>query len=57
MQNQEDRNFLLAQCEPGRRGTMGAADHRHGAMEKHSQRKLLQKQRKSPIYDISAQQN
>ena len=48
MENQEDREFLLAQCEPGRRGTMGAADHKLAAMQKRSQkRQLLQEERKS----------
>ena len=48
MENQEDREFLLAQCEPGRRGTMGAADHKLAAMQKCSQkRQLLQEERKS----------
>ena len=33
MENQEDREFLLAQREPGRRGTMGAANHKLAAMQ------------------------
>ena len=48
MENQEDREFLLAQREPGHRGTMGAADHKLTAMQKRSQkRQLLQEERKS----------
>ena len=39
MENQEDREFLLAQREPGHRGTMGAADHKLTAMQKCSQKK------------------
>ena len=48
MENQKDREFLLAQREPGRRGTMGAADHKLAAMQKCSQkRQLLQEEKKS----------
>ena len=48
MENQENREFLLAQREPGCRGTMGAADHKLAAMQKRSQkRQLLQEERKS----------
>ena len=32
--NQEDKDFLLAQREPARRGKIGGIDHKQAAMEK-----------------------
>ena len=42
--NQEDKDFLLAQREPARRGKIGGIDHKQAAMEKRMvKRKVAQR--------------
>ena len=46
MTNEEDKEFLLAQREPGRRGTMGSADFKLAAVQKRSlKRQMIEKER------------
>ena len=48
MSNQEDKHFLIAQREPGRRRRMGSADLKQASKQKHSlKRKQMENERKT----------